>query len=328
MILVSYGTRPEWIKLKSIIELLRERKVPVRVLFTGQQKDIGAFEYDELIEIHDNPKNRLNNIVSTILDSDVFSGITNVVVQGDTASSFAVALAAFNNQIPVSHVEAGLRTYDVKNPYPEESYRQMISSISEYHFVPTDNDLRNLLVENKNGKIYKVGNTVLDSLIHEPLNMSYDDKILVTMHRRENQELMSEWFSEIEKLATDNPHLEFILPLHPNPRVREKAKVFKNVTTVDPLSHDNLLRLIATSKLIITDSGGIQEESAYYGKKVLVCRKATERPAPGQTLVHHPQDLSMVFNREIQNYRIDTIECPFGDGHASEQIVEILSCVV
>lgn len=326
MILVSYGTRPEWIKVKTIIQKLKDEGYPVLVLFTGQQKDIGEFEYDVDIKIQDHKTNRLNNIVTTIMCSGVFHNISHVIVQGDTASSFAVALSAFNLNIPISHIEAGLRTYDKQNPYPEESYRQMISCMADYHFVPTEQDRENLITEKKNGEVHVVGNTVIDTL--PELETKYDNIVLVTMHRRENLDNMSEWFYEIEKLATDNPQLEFILPLHPNPRVQEKAKVFKNVTTIDPLDHDKLLQLIATSKLIITDSGGIQEEAAFYGKKVLICRKVTERPAEGQTLIHEPNDLSVVFDREIENFCINSIECPFGDGHTSNKIMEILKCVI
>ena len=325
MILISYGTRPEWIKLKTIIQLLKDGGHPVRILFTGQQKDIGEFEYDESIEINDNPENRLNNIVSTILNSNVFGGVTHVVVQGDTASSFAVALAAFNLQIPISHVEAGLRTYDVKNPYPEESYRQMISSIAKYHFIPTRQDLGHLISENKCGEFYLVGNTVIDTL--PDFEISESNIVLVTMHRRENQKRMKDWFAVIEDIAQEYKNLEFIIPLHPNPRVREAAELLDKVTMVKPMEHDKLLRLVANSKIIITDSGGIQEEAAYYGKKVLVCRKATERPAENQRLVHSPEDLFDIFREEIIKSSIN-IECPFGDGTTSKKIVEILSCVV
>lgn len=325
MILVSYGTRPEWIKLKTIIQKLKDDGHPVLVLFTGQQKDIGEFEYDVDISISSHSTNRLNHIITTIINSGVFYNISHVIVQGDTASTFAVALAAFNLKIPVSHIEAGLRTYDTSNPYPEESYRQMISCMASYHFVPTENDKQNLIREGKSGEVYVVGNTVIDTL--PKLEITYDNTVLVTMHRRENHETMSRWFYEIEQLAKKYSDLEFVLPLHPNPEIRKKAEIFQQVKTIDPLDHEDLLRLIAKSRMVITDSGGIQEEAAFYNKKVLVCRKATERPAENQILVHNPEDLNDLFDKEIEDYRIH-IKCPFGDGNSSSKIMEVLKCVI
>ncbi len=325
MILVSYGTRPEWIKVKTIIQKLKDEGLPVLVLFTGQQKDIGEFEYDVDINIQDHKTNRLNNIITTIMCSGVFDNVSHVIVQGDTASSFAVALSAFNLNIPISHIEAGLRTYDKKNPYPEESYRQMISCMADYHFVPTEQDKQNLIAEKKNGEIHVVGNTVIDTL--PKLDVKYEDTVLVTMHRRENIENMSEWFGAIEFLASRYPLLEFIIPIHPNPVIKEKSNIFESVKVVDPMSHDELLALIAKSRIIITDSGGIQEESAFYRKKVLVCRKTTERPAENQILVEEPMNLNSTFDSEVRDCVIN-IECPFGDGTSSKKIVEILKCVI
>ena len=316
---MAYGTRPEWIKLKTLIARLRE-KTDVCVLYTGQQRDIGDFGYDRKIDITEG-HNRLNDIVLSILRADIFDGITHVVVQGDTASAFAVALSAFNHGIPVSHIEAGLRTHDTSNPYPEESYRQMISSISSYHFCPTENDARNLVAEKRNGKIFVVGNTVIDNL--PSLVTEYSNRVLVTMHRRENLPNMGEWFSAIEILATEYSEVEFILPLHPNPIIQKAAAVLKNTKVVPPMSHSELLSFMATCKCIISDSGGIQEEASFYNKKVLVCRKVTERPANNQILIESPQNLAEAFRNVNKNCIVDE-PCPFGDGHTSETIVEIM----
>lgn len=325
MILVAYGTRPEWIKLSVLISLLKEVR-DVCVLYTGQQVDIGKFGYDRKIEIKQSSasSNRLNDIISSILQADeVFDGITHVIVQGDTASAFAVALAAFNRGIPVSHVEAGLRTYDSSNPYPEESYRQMISCLAQYHYCPTENDFKNLTVEKKDGKVFTVGNTVIDTL--PILSTSYENKVLVTMHRRENLAEIEEWFSAIESLAVNHENIEFILPLHPNPRIKEAAeKVLRRTKVVPPMNHIELLNLIAKCKCVISDSGGIQEEASFYKKKVLVCRKVTERPAKNQVMVYSPKLLESAFKREMENWEIDEW-CPFGKGDSSLQIRKIMT---
>lgn len=326
MILVAYGTRPEWIKLEKLIKKLRENN-EVRVLFTGQQKDIGEFEYDEFIDITERSGNRLSDIVSSILDSVVLDGVTKTVVQGDTASAFAVALASFHNQIPVVHIEAGLRTYNMEQPYPEESYRQMISSIATYHFCPTIEDTMNIAHEKKNGQAFTVGNTVIDNL--PDLDISYTDDVLVTLHRRENHGELEKWFQELNKLAkkySGSNRLNFILPLHPNPNVQKHKDILTHVDVIDPLPYPKMISLLARCKMVISDSGGIQEEAAFYQKKVLVCRKTTERPAGiGKNLimVHSPEQLIDIFDNQVQDPVIN-IECPFGDGYSHIKIASIL----
>ena len=320
MNLVAYGTRPEWIKLKPLINILKENKHDVKVVFTGQQKDIGEFEYDVKIDIGDNPNNRLNHIVSTILNSEVFFDAKHVIVQGDTASAFAVALSAFNMGIPVSHIEAGLRTFDTENPYPEESYRQMISAMASYHYAPTQTDFDNLVRERRSN-ISITGNTVIDTL--PELEVTEDKLVLVTMHRRENHEQMRRWFASIELLANYYPDYDFILPLHPNPKVQEAADVLEKVNIVKPLEHKDLLHLLARSSMVITDSGGIQEEASFYGKKILVCRTQTERPSPNQTLVSEPNTLISSFHKMIKT-NLNKTECPFGDGQSSQRIYSIM----
>jgi UDP-N-acetylglucosamine 2-epimerase (non-hydrolysing) len=326
MNLVAYGTRPEWIKLQPLINILKENHHGVRVLFTGQQKDIGEFEYDIAIEIPEKTNNRLNDVITSIIERtgmekilNVFDGVTHTIVQGDTASAFAVALSSFNRGIPVSHIEAGLRTYDNENPYPEEAYRQMISCIASYHYTPTRTDFDNLVRERKSN-ITITGNTIIDTL--PKLSTREEDFILITMHRRENHEKMKEWFQEIEKLANHYPY-EFVLPLHPNPKVRNASSVLKKVNVVKPMEHSELLHALAKSKMIITDSGGIQEEASFYGKKVLVCRKATERPSPNQILIREPEDLFSSFARML-NTPINNTVCPFGVGDSSERIYSMM----
>ena len=329
MILLSYGTRPEYIKIKPIIDILS--KDQYRILFTGQHKDIGDFGFDYSIEILDG-YNRLDSIIQSsmnkltyILNSE--PRITHILVMGDTTSAFAMALSAFNHKLKVIHLEAGLRTYDNDNPYPEEQNRRLISQITDIHLCPTELSENNLMNERIDTESYVVGNTVLDNLLDHKDRCDYTNKILVTMHRRENHYWMDQWFKEIDKLAEDNPQYDFILPLHPNPNVQKHKDLLKHINVVEPMSHPALLELLIKTRLVITDSGGIQEECSFFNKKCLTCRIVTERPeAVGQStfMVESPQNLSDLFYEHIKTYEIDYV-CPFGDGHSAKKIKEILN---
>jgi len=299
--------------------------LPFKVLFTGQHQDIGKFYYDYNINIVDG-HNRLDSIIQSTMNLYVWDDITHVLVQGDTTSVLSVALAAFNRKIKVIHLEAGLRTYDNENPYPEEQNRRMVSQITDIHLCPTDLSRENLVNERILGEKYVVGNTVLDNLLSYKDKCEYNNIVLITMHRRENHKLLEEWFEEIEKLATEHPSLDFIIPLHPNPNVQKHRNIFKKVNVIEPLSHENLLDLLVKTKMVITDSGGIQEECSFFNKKCLTCRKTTERPeAMGQStfIVKTPKDLNDIFYKELINYEINHY-CPFGDGKSAERIYNIL----
>lgn len=327
MILISFGTRPEWLKVKPLINVCRKNKTPVKLLFTGQHESLieEGFEYDYKINIKDSD-NRLDSIFISVLGDDrIFDNVTKVLVQGDTASAYAVALASFHRKIEVVHLEAGLRSYDIENPYPEEFYRRCISNLASQNLCVSHVGRDNLETERAPGEIHVVGNTVLDNIPN--LNISYGPKILITMHRRENHDIMENWFSELEKLAATNPHLQFIFPIHPNPRVKEHASVLKNVKVVDPVPHRELLQLISECRFVITDSGGIQEESSFLNKKSIVCRKATERVEGLGTfsfLCESPEQLKVLFDRLDENPEIN-LPCPYGDGKSSEKIYEILN---
>ena len=196
MILVTFGTRPEYIKVKPLIKVLKENSIEFSILFTGQHVDLlRDVKEDNIrrIEIVDSGTCRLDSIVSSILNKEhIFEGVSSVLVQGDTTSAFSVALAAFHRKIKIIHLEAGLRTYDFENPYPEEANRQLISRISDINLCPTDINKNHLLSENVSGKCFVVGNTVLDNLID--IDVDYQEKIIVTLHRRENHALILDWF--------------------------------------------------------------------------------------------------------------------------------------
>jgi len=325
MILVSFGTRPEWIKIKPILDAFDYSKVPYRVLFTGQHEDL-IKNVQNCLALNIKPgDNRLDSIVASVLNNNqIFHRITSVLVQGDTTSSFAVALAAFHRNKKIIHLEAGLRTYNKSHPYPEEFNRRSISAMADIHLCPTELTRQNLITENFKDNIFVVGNSVLDNLIN--LKVSETNKIIITLHRRENHDNIRLWFKEIEKIANHHHELDFFIPLHPNPNVAQHRDVFKKVRVIEPLQYEQFITEIAQCKMIITDSGGIQEEASFLGKHCLVCRDTTERPeslGEYSTLVQI-QTLHTAFEKQLRAVP-STTQCPFGDGQTSKRVVMILN---
>ena len=271
-----------------------------------------------------------------------------VLVHGDTTTSFAAALAAFYLQIPLGHVEAGLRTHNMYSPWPEEFNRQAVDLICEYYFAPTEKSKQNLLAEGKpREKIYVTGNTGIDALkttvrdnyIHPELEWASDARlILITAHRRENLgEPMHNMFRAIRRVMEEYPDTKAIYPIHMNPRVREAAHTeldgFERLHIIDPLEVIDFHNFMARSYLILTDSGGIQEEAPSLGKPVLVMRDTTERPegVEAGTLKLVGTDEEAIY-QEFSRLLTDAQECksmsqasnPYGDGSASGRIVDIL----
>jgi len=327
MILLSFGTRPEWIKIKPLLDKM-DGNIPYRLLFTGQHVDLLSKVNTSVdlvkLEIKDGP-NRLDSIVSSVMNlEEIFEGITSVLVQGDTTSAFSIALASFHRRIKVIHLEAGLRTYDKNQPYPEEFNRQAISRIADVHLCPTDLSKIFLNNEKTQGRIEVVGNTVLDNL--RGTETEYGNKVVVTMHRRENHHNMDEWFKTIDKLAENNKNLDFIIPLHPNPNVKKHSHLLKNLKIVEPMEYNEFIKLLAKTRLVITDSGGLQEETSFLKKKCIVCRKKTERVEGVGTFAFmclEPQELEGIFNK-VNDDHIPVGDCPYGDGYASEKVFEVL----
>jgi UDP-N-acetylglucosamine 2-epimerase (non-hydrolysing) len=308
MILLTYGTRPEYIKIKPLIKEFKNSNLPFKILFTGQHKDIANGEYDFKIEMVDLSSNRLDSVMANLmtLSDDIFEGITHVLVQGDTTSVVGLSMASLHRKIKVIHLEAGLRTYDTENPFPEENNRRIVSTIASIHLCPTELNRSNLENEHVLGDIYVVGNTVLDNLVDYKNKCEYTNKVLVTLHRRENHEQIIGWFNQINQLAKENPELEFILPIHPNPNVQKHKVILTNVKVIEPLTHSDLLDVLVKTKIVITDSGGLQEECSFFNKKCLVCRKITERPETlglSSFLIQTPDDLINTFNHHLINYK-------------------------
>lgn len=327
MILIAYGTRPEKIKIDPLIKLIPREKY--KTVFTGQHTDLlenCLFDYKLKIEEGDN---RLDSIVRSCLNArDIWDGITHVLVQGDTTSAFSMALAAFHRKIKIIHLEAGLRTYDKDNPFPEEVNRDMISAMADIHLCPTSFNAGNIIREGADQKsVFVVGNTGLDSISHLKSKIKTEKKILVTLHRRENHDTIDKWFESIDALAGKYAEYEFILPIHPNPNVKKHSGILKNVKVVPPMDRNELLDVLVSCSLVITDSGGIQEECSFFNKKALVCRKITERPeSVGITsFMVDLKSLNLIFEREINSGPPFEMKCPYGDGNSSEKIIKILS---
>ena len=324
-LLICFGTRPEWLKVKPLIDIMNRSEY--KLLFTGQHTDLlKNVEVDYSVSISPKIENRLDAIIVECMLQFPTNEFSGVIVQGDTASSFACGLSAYHRQIKIYYMEAGLRSGNLQHPYPEEGYRQMLSRIPDVNFAPTQLSADNLNVERTSGKTHIVGNSVLDNLLQYG-NGDYGNIVLVTLHRRENHHWMDGWFMEINKIASENPHLTFVLPIHPNPNVQKWKHLLTNINVVNPLSHDLLIGTLMKSRLVISDSGGLQEEGSYFNKKVIVCRTTTERPEGIETghlyMCHSPSELKDIFNKINDNPEINE-PCPYGDGKASEKIYKIL----
>jgi UDP-N-acetylglucosamine 2-epimerase (non-hydrolysing) len=330
-ILVTFGTRPEWLKIKPLVAEFNKKFIDYSLLFTGQHTDlVKGIKVDYHIKQEQQCRNRLNSVISNCLQFETieYDKYSHVLVQGDTSSALAMALWGFNHGKKIIHLEAGLRTDDLQSPFPEEANRQLISRLSEYNFCATDQNRTALLKEKCQGNNYVVGNTVLDNIVD--VVPEYGNKVLVTLHRRENHDNIGEWFTEIDDLAKNNKDLEFILPLHPNPNVQKHKDILKYVKVVPPMAHDDLIELLRTTRFVITDSGGIQEEATFLQKKIIICRDTTEREECLGThgvLCMKPSDLHKHSEEVINNYIVNS-PCPFGDGHASEKITHLLKYLI
>lgn len=341
MILVVCGTRPEFIKLKPVMDEFDSCGIEYEFLWVKQHTTLMPEEAkvraDKVLElgIYDDEmsperfNNRLDFVSSNILrylDYVVdLSKYSAVMVQGDTATVFTAALAAFHRQIPVIHIEAGLRSFDLKNPYPEEFYRRAVSCMASLNFCPTARDYQNLFNEKLPGEYHLVGNTVLDNI--RDVETSYGDDVIVTLHRRENHRLLEEWLTELDKAAAEHPELTFKFLAHPNPNVQKHLGALQNVVIMDPMPHEDFIKLVANSRFIITDSGGLVEESCFLQKRSIVCRKRTERSSAVTSghseLCFSPSQLTKLVREFKEKYEISTY-CPFGDGYASQKIARIV----
>jgi len=305
MILICFGTRPEFIKVKSLIHNIPN----IRTCFTGQHKDLlSDIDVDYRLEMTDHiSTNRLNNIICNILKHTyIFKDIEYVLVQGDTSSACAMAISAFNNGVKVIHLEAGLRSKDNKDPFPEEMNRQIIGRIADIHLCPTKQNVNNLINEKVGGKIFQVGNTGLDNINKN--GCVYDNKVLITLHRRDNHDIMGKWFTEIENIAKKYTEIEFIIPLHPNPKVQKHKHLFNKVKVIEPMSHKSLIEYVKKCKFVISDRTTERPESL--GKHSILCNS--------------PEKLSTIVDNIYYDYVIDE-PCPYGNGDSWKIIDQLLT---
>ena len=357
--MLVFGTRPEAIKMCPLEnELKRHSEINTVVCVTGQHRQmldqvLEAFKvvpnYDlsimkdkqTLFDITTNILNRIKEVLKEV-KPDV------VLVHGDTTTTFVTALACFYLQIPVGHVEAGLRTYNIYSPYPEEFNRQAVSIISQFNFAPTELSKQNLIREGKDeSTIHVTGNTAIDALkttvrndYHHPeLDWAEGSRlILITAHRRENLgEPMKHMFRAIRRVMDEHPDVKAIYPIHINPVVRETADAIlgddERIHIIEPLDVLDFHNFMARSYMILTDSGGIQEEAPSLGKPVLVMRDTTERPegikAGTLKLVGTDEEtIYAEFTRLLTDKgaydAMSKASNPYGDGHACERIVDVL----
>lgn len=359
-ILVVFGTRPEAIKMCPLVNELKSRPEEFKtvVCVTGQHREM----LDQVLRVFDVVPDHDLAIMKpgqTLFDitSDVLLKIKAVLeaehpdavlVHGDTTTSFAAALAAFYLQIPVGHVEAGLRTRNLYSPWPEEFNRQAVDVISRWYFSPTETSRQNLLDEAKpDERIFVTGNTGIDALrttvrddyIHSELDWAEGSRlILITAHRRENLgDPMHRMFRAIRRVMEERPDTKAIYPIHMNPQVRKAAHEeldgFDRLRIIDPLEVVDFHNFMARSYLILTDSGGIQEEAPSLGKPVLVMRDTTERPegvaAGTLKLVGTSEktiyrEFSLLLDNPVEYAEMAHASNPYGDGRASERIADIL----
>ena len=358
-ILLVFGTRPEAIKMCPLVNELKAREgVKTVVCVSGQHRQMldQVLEAFHVVPDYDlsimKDRQTLFDITTNILDRSkaVLEEVKPdvVLVHGDTSTTFVTALACFYMQIPVGHVEAGLRTYDIYSPYPEEFNRQAVSIISRYNFAPTEQARQNLLSEGKRPEsIFVTGNTAIDALrttvredySHPELVWASDSRlILITAHRRENLgEPMKNMFRAIRRVMDEHTDVKAIYPIHMNPIVRKTADEFlggdDRIHIIEPLDVLDFHNFLARCFLVLTDSGGIQEEAPSLGKPVLVMRNTTERPegiAAG-TLKLVGTDEEVIYRsfkqllEDNEEYARMSNACnPYGDGFACKRIADIL----
>lgn len=323
-ILICFGTRPEYIKVKSLIDNFEN----IKTCFTGQHEDLLKYvNVDYRLEINENiSENRLNNIICNIMKYIfIFDNIDYVLVQGDTTSALAIAISAYNNKKKIIHLEAGLRSGNIKDPFPEEMNRQLISRITDIHLCPTELNKQNLLNEKVSGKIFVVGNTGLDNI--NRVGCCYNNQVLITLHRRDNHDIIDRWFKEVEEIANKYENVEFMIPIHPNPDIKKYKYIFKKVKVVDSLDHDELIEYLKKCKFVISDSGGLQEECCYLNKKIIVCRKITERIesiGSNSIICDEIYKLKNIVEDIMNNYEINNNNCVYGNGNSWVLINNIL----
>ncbi|OHO63821.1 non-hydrolyzing UDP-N-acetylglucosamine 2-epimerase [Corynebacterium sp. HMSC036D02] len=362
-IMTVYGTRPEAIKVAPVIKALeKDERFESVAVSTGQHKEMleqvnTMFGIEPKLDLHlMKPGQGLNEIVSRALmglDEIIDAEQPDVIIsQGDTSTAMTAALAGFHRGVKIVHLEAGLRTGDIHSPFPEEANRKLIGQVAELHLAPTAGSMENLRRENVRSKdIAVTGNTVIDALLEAASwDTAFEDPalqavaesdkrlVVVTTHRRENLEAMKEIGGAVKDLAENYSDINFVLPLHLNPKVREavlpEVESLPNVLITDPLPYDQFTKLLDRATIILTDSGGVQEEAPALGKPVLVMRQNTERPeavvAGTVKLVGTNRSLivaeaKLLLDDGAAYTSMANAVNPYGDGKAAERAVAAIA---
>ncbi|MBB6443960.1 non-hydrolyzing UDP-N-acetylglucosamine 2-epimerase [Bacillus benzoevorans] len=360
-VMTIFGTRPEGIKMAPVVKMLKmDPEIDCIVVNTAQHREMldQVLELFDIIPDYDLNMMRAGQSVEQLTGSMLtkLSAIIEqekpdiVLVHGDTSTTLMGAFAAFLQKVPLGHVEAGLRTYQKYSPFPEEMNRQMVSRLADYHFAPTERNKSDLLMENIAEKsIYVVGNTVIDALLDvsiKPYEFKGELKdifsnglhtILLTTHRRENFADLENIYEAINQLIHEYKNIQVVFPIHRNPEIRKKVyqsfSHSERVHLIEPLDYESFVHVMKHSFLVITDSGGIQEEAPSLGKPVLVARETTERPEGveagtlrlvGTSAQKIYEECSKLILDHSEYYKMGEIKNPFGDGNTSSRIVEII----
>ncbi len=355
--LYCFGTRPEIIKMAPLIKESQTQNINTVTFFSGQHRTIGTqllssfnIEPHHFFKMPDTEGDlnlTISNIISYFNEILSFENPDCVIVQGDTSTALACSICAFNKKIKVAHVEAGLRTFNNESPFPEEVNRKLISSLSSFHFAPTQDNKENLVLENIKDNIYVVGNTVIDAvkIALESKSSNHQDVfnlidkqkslIVATLHRRElHPEGIVNFCETVIDIVT-NHNVQVVLPLHPSPKIRDFLKASLNhiqsVNLIEPLDYFSFIKLLSKSQLIITDSGGIQEEATYLKIPTIVYREHTERIEgikAGCLKMTTSKDQILKSVKEVilkeRKTSPDILNQAFGDGESSEKIIKIL----
>lgn len=362
-IMTVYGTRPEAIKVAPVIKALeKDERFESVAVSTGQHKEMleqvnTMFGIEPKLDLHlMKPGQGLNEIVSRALmglDEIIDAEQPDVIIsQGDTSTAMTAALAGFHRGVKIVHLEAGLRTGDIHSPFPEEANRKLIGQVAELHLAPTAGSMENLRRENVRSKdIAVTGNTVIDALLEAASwDTAFEDPalqavaesdkrlVVVTTHRRENLEAMKEIGGAVKDLAENYSDINFVLPLHLNPKVREavlpEVESLPNVLITDPLPYDQFTKLLDRATIILTDSGGVQEEAPALGKPVLVMRQNTERPeavvAGTVKLVGTNRSLivaeaKLLLDDDAAYHSMANAVNPYGDGKGADRAVAAIA---
>ncbi len=358
-IALIYGTRPEFIKMMPVIfEAKRRHHLKTTIISTGQHREL-VRDFEIQFGVEPDYKLEAMNSDQTIasLSAKLFASLEGalikerpelVLVQGDTTTALVAAQTAFYCGIAVGHIEAGLRTWDTENPFPEEANRVMVSRIAKLHFAPTPAARDNLISEGINSRnIFMTGNTIVDAIeIMTPyfktlglairqLCAASQQTILCTIHRRENfGSRLKNICDGIRLIAKDRANCQILIPLHPNPNIKEPVTNYlndcPNICLMDPLNYPDMIHAIRKSDLIITDSGGIQEEAACFNKPLLICREKTERTeiitaGLGQLVGTDSTQIAKSASAILDSPPASPITNPFGDGTSAKQILENVS---